>query len=83
MLDENAYRNSVLAEPNRLVRLPELIALIGVSPSTIWRWERQGSFPSRIQIGARAIGWRLLEVERWLASRQVAFRGEDDRGDAA
>ena len=52
------YTTTTQVVPDRLVRLPELIALIGVSPSTIWRWERQGEFPTRIHIGARAIGWR-------------------------
>jgi len=63
------YTTTTQVVPDRLVRLPELIALTGVSPSSIWRWERQGEFPARIHIGARAIGWRLSDINKWLSAR--------------
>ncbi len=69
MYDRQDTDNAAPAEPDRIVRQPELIGLVGVSPSTIWRWERQGAFPPRVQIGRRAIGWRLSHINKWLATR--------------
>ncbi len=69
MYDRQDTNNAAPAVPDRLVRLPELIALTGVSPSTLWRWERQGQFPARIHIGARAIGWRISDINKWLSTR--------------
>ncbi len=60
---------------DRIIRLNELGAMLGVSPSTIWRWERAGHFPSRLVIGARAVGWRLSEVNDWLDTRQHKDEG--------
>jgi prophage regulatory protein len=60
---------------DRLIRLNELGAMLGVSPSTIWRWERNGQMPLRFKIGARAVGWRLSEINDWIAER-AASHGE-------
>ena len=36
------------------------------SASTIWRWERDGLFPQRHQIGPRSVAWYSDEVDQWL-----------------
>lgn len=54
---------------NVFIRLPELADLIGVSPVTIWRWEKSGSFPRRIKLGPRLVAWDRVEVERWQTER--------------
>jgi len=40
----------------------------GLSDSTIWREEREGRFPRRVQISNR-VGWYEDEVEKWIESR--------------
>lgn len=59
---------------SRFLRLPQVIQLLGVTESTIYRWEREGSFPKRVKIGPRAVGWPEKEVERWLEDRAAARR---------
>jgi prophage regulatory protein len=41
----------------------------GLSRSTIWRLERRGLFPKRVRISEGVIGWRLSELQAWVAGR--------------
>ena len=53
----------------RIVRLPEVMELTGLSRTTIWRRERDGSFPLPIRLGGehtRAMGWREQDIYDWI-----------------
>jgi len=52
-----------------ILRFPELRAMCGLSRSTIWRLEREGSFPKRVQLSPNAVGWSRNSVSQWLESR--------------
>jgi prophage regulatory protein len=54
---------------SRLLRAGEVEARTGRSRSSIWRDERAGRFPRRIQIGENAVGWHEHEIAEWLATR--------------
>lgn len=56
----------------RFLRTNQLIEKIGLSRSSIWRLESQGTFPKRRQIGPGAVGWLEEEVEKWMLDRPVA-----------
>jgi len=56
----------------KIIRKTELLELVKLSRSTIWRLEKQGSFPKRRRISRRLVGWLLSEVEDWIASRPSA-----------
>lgn len=51
----------------RIVTKKELRLIVPYSPQHILRLEKRGRFPKRVQIGARRVGWYLLEIEAWLA----------------
>ncbi len=53
----------------RIIRKPELFGMIGLSEATIWRMEKAGNFPRRIQLGGNSVGWFDDEVEAWKASK--------------
>ncbi len=53
----------------------ELCRLLGKSRTTIWRWERDGRFPKRIQTGANSVAWLLQEIRDWIAARAAERRG--------
>ncbi len=59
----------------RIIRKPELFSKIGLSDCTIWRMEKAGRFPQRIQLGGNSVGWFNDEIETWL-SRKAADRVE-------
>lgn len=43
-----------------------------VSRATIWRWVRNGSFPSPIRITAGCTRWKLPDLEAWEAQQEGA-----------
>ena len=44
----------------------EVVKKIGLSKVTIWRMERAGLFPKRINLSDRRVGWAESEIEAWL-----------------
>lgn len=56
----------------RFIRLPEVLARVGVSWITIYRWEREGRFPTRRHLGRNTVAWVEDEVEQWCARRAAA-----------
>jgi predicted DNA-binding transcriptional regulator AlpA len=52
-----------------ILRYPAVTTITGLSRTTIWRMEREGSFPPRRQLSANTVGWPRSEVEEWIAAR--------------
>ena len=53
----------------RILRLREVLRITGLSRSSVYRLADAGTFPARVQIAPRAVGWREEEVLRWLEDR--------------
>lgn len=49
-----------------ILRLPQVLARIGVHTSTLNRWEAAGHFPKRIHLGKNSVGWLEEELNDWL-----------------
>jgi prophage regulatory protein len=59
-----------LGHAQRIVlRKPEVTRRTGYSHQHIWRLERAGLFPARIQLGPRSVGWFEDEVDAWVRGR--------------
>lgn len=59
-------------EPDRLLRLREVTALVGLGSSTIYRKLAAGEFPQPVRLGPSSVRWRESEVQRWIDSLQAA-----------
>ena len=57
----------------RLIRREELLRLIPLSDSAIYRLEKSGSFPNRFNLTPRCVVWDLDEVENWIQERRSAL----------
>ncbi len=55
-----------------LVRRRQVEQLIQLSRSTIYAAVKAGTFPAPIRIGARAVAWKLSDVEAWIAARPLS-----------
>lgn len=53
----------------KILRIEEITKMVGLSRSTIWRMETKGTFPARVPLGTRSVGWRSIEIEEWIAKR--------------
>ncbi|ORT48955.1 AlpA family transcriptional regulator [Vibrio sp. qd031] len=62
----------------KIMRLPEVINMTGLSRSTIYLRMYHGVFPQPISLGERAIGWLQTDVEQWLEACVVASKEVDD-----
>ena len=56
----------------RYQRMPWVKETSGLSESTIRRLEKEGLFPKRRKVGARAVAWDESEVLAWCESRKEA-----------
>jgi prophage regulatory protein len=52
-----------------ILRLPQVQIRTGLSRSSIYNAVKAGTFPNRIALGARAVGWDSLAVDAWIADR--------------
>jgi len=56
----------------KVIRYPELKNRVTLSRSQIWRLEKAGKFPRRIQISDNSVGWDEADIEEWLQARKAA-----------
>jgi prophage regulatory protein len=66
-----------------IIRRAELQRLVPFSMVHIWRLEKRGEFPRRVQLGANAVGWYADEVAAWCESRIRAGGRVPRRAEAA
>ena len=58
--------------PDLVLRLPAVLARVGLSRSSIYRAISAGQFPKPVSLGARAIGFLESEIDEWLRQRVEA-----------
>ena len=54
----------------RILRLPEVVARVGLSRSTIYELMPDGDFPASVNLTPKARGWRSDDIDAWIESRQ-------------
>ncbi len=52
-----------------ILRLPAVMANIGLSRSSIYLRVAEGTFPKPVSLGARAVGWLESDIQEWLRQR--------------
>jgi prophage regulatory protein len=57
----------------KILRHPHVIECTGLSAPQIWRLEKAGQFPARVQISPGAIGWYSDEISAWVDARPRGF----------
>ena len=48
-----------------LIRLADVRELLGVSASTVYRWQSEGSFPKPLKLGRNMVRWRIDDIVAW------------------
>ena len=57
-------------DDDKIISLREVQNFVPLSRSTLWRMERVGTFPRRVRIGVRRIGWHYSDIQEWIDSRR-------------
>lgn len=60
---------------DKILGSKELEELVLYSPMQIRRMERAGTFPRRVKLGPKRVGWSENEVQAWITERK---RERDD-----
>ena len=53
-------------EPDRILRLKAVLAMTGLSRTTLYRRIALGRFPRPVRISERCAGWRASAVRTWM-----------------
>lgn len=53
----------------KILRLPQVKEITGLSRSSIYAFIKQKKFPSSFSLGPRSQGWTLESIENWIESR--------------
>ena len=61
----------MVLEGQRLIRLPEVLKLTGLSKSTVYRKIPMGQFPAQVILGPGSVPGGYREVLDWIANRPV------------
>lgn len=57
---------------DRIIRLPELLTLTGLSRASIYRQIAAGQFPAPVSITANTKGWFASAIKAWQQSLKAA-----------
>ena len=57
------------AKPGKIFRLPAVVDLCGIGKTSIYMGEKSGTFPARVRLSARLVGWREEDLNRWIEDR--------------
>jgi prophage regulatory protein len=64
----------VAATPIHILRLPQVCKVTGLCRSVVYQLEAENSFPKRIHLTARSVGWIENEIQDWLSQRIACSR---------
>jgi prophage regulatory protein len=57
---------------DRLIRLPEVLHLSGLSRSAVYQKIKDGEFPQQVKTSSRSSAWVLSEIVAWKDARIAA-----------
>ena len=60
----------------RVLNVKDVVGMTGLSKVTIWRKEKSGAFPKRINLTPRRVGWIESEIVGWLETRPKGICAE-------
>ena len=56
--------------PDRIIRIKSVLAVTGLSRSTLYRKVKKGTFPPKFKISTQCSGWYESAVKTWMANPQ-------------
>ncbi|NMZ81356.1 AlpA family transcriptional regulator [Pseudomonas mandelii] len=65
-------QNDQHEEPVEFIRLPKVLALVGLSQTTVYEMARKGEFPKQVRLGGNSVAWVKSEVLQWSREKLAA-----------
>lgn len=60
---------------HKLIRLPDVKSITGLSKSTIYARIAEGTFPKQVPLGPRLVVWVESDIHNWIDTQISAVRG--------
>jgi prophage regulatory protein len=60
---------------HKLLRLPQVKSVTGLSKSSIYARISAGTFPKQIPLGPRLVVWVESDIQKWISEQVLAARG--------
>ena len=57
---------------NVMLPIAAVTMRVGLSRPSIYRLMKAGDFPRPLRVGVRGVRWRSMDLDEWLAEREVA-----------
>ena len=57
---------------SQLLKTSEVMSRVRLSRSSLYRLMRIGKFPEPVRVGLKAVRWKSVEIDRYLADRPRA-----------
>ena len=54
---------------NKIIRMPKVREITGLGTTAIYDRIKDGSFPQKINLGSRAIGFLESDIQLWISER--------------
>ncbi|PSU12309.1 AlpA family transcriptional regulator [Photobacterium gaetbulicola] len=59
----------ILPPASRLIRIKEVLAVTGLSRSSLYKQISEGRFPTSVSLGERSVAWIESEVQGWIGDK--------------
>jgi len=60
---------------HRLLRLPQVKSITGLSKSSIYARISEETFPKQIPLGPRLVVWVESDIQKWISEQVLAAKG--------
>jgi prophage regulatory protein len=66
---QSALSAKIPGPQGRILKLKDIVSMVGLSKSTIWKKVGDGTFPKCRKISERSVGWLDTEIHDWINKR--------------
>tara|TARA_S200002703_G_scaffold25249_1_gene21799 strand:- start:386 stop:724 length:339 start_codon:yes stop_codon:yes gene_type:complete len=63
---DKRYLLIIMKIEQKLLTLKQVIEIVSLSKSTIYRWIESGRFPKPLNIGGNSVRWKTSDVHDWI-----------------
>jgi predicted DNA-binding transcriptional regulator AlpA len=67
----------------KILNPSEVVKKTGLSRVTLWRLEKIGQFPARVNLTEARVGWPENEIDEWIESRPRGICNREIRKETA
>lgn len=64
---------------DKILRLPQVMARVGLKKSAIYKMIGNGEFPAQLKLGTHASGWLESDVQKWIMKRAGRVPANDEQ----